>query len=200
MLWERLETKHRWRGEKKNREKGENKIKCSEREIGEWGVKREEAQDRLSDKYVRYMLQFTAPPPAHDHSFWDASRGYCFLLFWLCQENYRHEAPALLAITSYIFSPHACKKKRKKETTVTAREKYSKAGWGNLLKWTRSIHMSWSLFVKLTPSLFQSLIFGQVWWINRRNILRYYTKKDLKCEYVFNTCVFACKQTIALTY
>lgn len=103
-------------GEKKQREKGENKIKCSKREIGESGIKREEAQDRLSDKYVRCMLQFTAPPPlAHDHSFWDASKGYCFLLFWLCQENYRHEAPELLAITSYIFFPHACKKTEKKK-------------------------------------------------------------------------------------
>lgn len=50
-------------GEEKQREKGENKIKCSKREIGESGVKREEAQDRLSDKYVRCMLQFTVPPP-----------------------------------------------------------------------------------------------------------------------------------------
>lgn len=157
-------------GEKKQREKGENKIKCSKREIGESGVKREEAQDRLSDKYVWCMLQFTAPPPCTWPQF--LGRFQRILLSSLLAVPRKLQTRGTRASCYYIiyFSPHACKekKKRKKETTVTAREKYSKAGWGNLLKWTRSIHMSWSLFVKLTPSLFQSLIFGQVWWINRR--------------------------------
>lgn len=158
-------------GEKKQREKGENKIKCSKREIGESGVKREEAQDRLSDKYVRCMLQFTAPPPLHMTTvFGTLPKDIAFFSFGCAKKTTDTRHQSFLLLHHIFFSPHACKKKkkRKKETTVTAREKYSKAGWGNLLKWTRNIHMSWSLFVKLTPSLFQSLIFGQVWWINRR--------------------------------
>lgn len=99
-------------GEKKQREKGENKIKCSEREIGESGVKREEAEDRLWDKYVRCMLQFTAPPLHMTTVFGTLPKDIAFFS-WLCQENYRHEAPELLGITSYIFFPPCLQKKKK---------------------------------------------------------------------------------------
>lgn len=100
-------------GEEKQREKGENKIKCSKREIGESGVKREEAQDRLSDKYVRCMLQFTAPPHMTT-VFGTLPKDIAFFSFGCAKKttDTRHQSFLLL---HHIFSPPCLQKKEKKK-------------------------------------------------------------------------------------
>lgn len=170
---------------RKSEEKKESS--CSEREMREAGVKWEETVDRLSDKCVRCMFQFTATPPpsippVYEHCFGSLPKDIPFFSLPV-PRIYRHEAaellllhhnsPSCLQIKLFLFS-------RAQEWCENERERDRETEGGYLLKSTQTLHLSCLLFVKLTPSTKTAFHQGDSqlgcngpaassWWFNSTN-------------------------------